>query len=71
MNSDNILEFYLLVRIFVLLYGALVVVYEIQDIANSNFPFDTIKLAIGILMIIFALIPRLTQMIFKKKTNKN
>jgi len=48
-----------------------VVVYEIQDIANLNFPFDAIKLAIGILMIVSAFTPRLAQMIFRKNKLNN
>ena len=71
MNSDKLLDFYLLVRIFVLLYGALVVEYEIEDISNLNFDlFDALKLATGILMIVSAFTPRLAQMIFRKNKSK-
>jgi|TARA_B100000315_G_C14330280_1_gene474952 hypothetical protein len=72
LNSDKLLDFYLLVRIFVLYYGALVVVYEIEDISNLNFDlFDVLKLAIGILMIVSALTPRLAQIIFRKNKTTN
>jgi hypothetical protein len=72
LNSDKLLDFYLLVRIFVLYYGALVVVYEIEDISNLNFDlFDVLKLAIGILMIVSALTPRLGQIIFRKNKTTN
>ena len=71
MNSDKLLDFYLLVRMFVLLYGALVVVYEIEDISNLNFDlFVALKLVIGILMIVLAVTPRLAQMMFRQNKSK-
>jgi len=71
LNSDKLLDFYLLVRIFVLLYGALVVVYEIEDISNLNFDlFVALKLVIGILMIVLAVTPRLAQMMFRQNKSK-
>jgi len=38
-----------------------------KNIEKMNFPFDTIKLTIGVLMIIFAVTPKLSQIIFRKK----
>jgi len=71
LNSDKLLDFYLLVRMFVLLYGALVVVYEIEDISNLNFDlFVALKLVIGILMIVLAVTPRLAQMMFRQNKSK-
>ena len=71
MNSDKLLDFYLLVRMFVLLYGALVVGYEIEDISNLNFDlFVALKLVIGILMIVLAVTPRLAQMMFRQNKSK-
>tara|TARA_B100001964_G_C13917063_1_gene458525 strand:+ start:320 stop:496 length:177 start_codon:yes stop_codon:yes gene_type:complete len=56
---------------FVLLYGALVVVYEIEDISNLNFDlFVALKLVIGILMIVLAVTPRLAQMMFRQNKSK-
>jgi len=71
LNSDKLLDFYLLVRMFVLLYGALVVGYEIEDISNLNFDlFVALKLVIGILMIVLAVTPRLAQMMFRQNKSK-
>jgi len=69
LSSDDLLDFYILVRGFILLYGVLVMIYEIQAIINIEFvlPFDALKMIVGLSMIVFAVRPSIIK-IFLRKT---
>ncbi|HJN58140.1 MAG: hypothetical protein QF812_02365 [Nitrososphaerales archaeon] len=68
MSSDDLLDFYILVRGFVLLYGILVLIYEIQALANTEFvfPFDALKVVVGLSMVVFAVRPSIIKLFFRK-----
>jgi uncharacterized integral membrane protein len=69
LSSADLLDFYILVRGFILLYGVLVMIYEIQAITNIelDLPFDALKMIVGLSMIVFAVRPSIIK-IFLRKT---
>ena len=59
-SEKTITDFYSLVRVFVMLYGLLVVAYVFYDLSQSaNLYFQTVRFVIGLLMIVVGIRPKL------------